>query len=865
VLVLVLLLLALPSTAAAQGGRAWSYGSDAGTNDSALQYGGALPSIACPDTTNCTAIDSAGNEVTFNPTGAGHPTMANVLRDPDANPLEAVACPSLSQCTATDTDGFEVTFDPADAGSSQTVKLPQGMNALSCPSTTECVGVAGPGYTVFDPQAPGDAVFRSISPAGGGALDSVSCVSVTRCVAETGEGDAIAFDPENPGSTSVTNEVPAGADVVSCVSSGACVAVSQSGDTARFTASNLAASATGNLSDPNIAAASCVSAALCVATDSLGNEITFNPQSVGTPTAIGTGLEDPQAIVCVSTTQCTSVDANGHAGTFNPSAGTVDTPVLVDTSPRAFAIACAGESQCTTVTASYAATFDPLTGAAKVISPNGNSVVACPADTECVGILGGLGAIARVFNPQSTAAGTEAFSDGSSTTPSVGVACPSATQCTAVDQNGEITFNPQDPGMPTPVSLGSAPVAVACPGTTQCTAIDDKGAEATFNPQAPGSPAMKNVDSDAGTTAVACPSLTQCTIVDSSGGVATFDPQAPSAVTATPIDTVSYSDVDASGTNGIGTTSEGGDLVAISCPSTTDCVAVDPAGNALEGNPDGTGAWSSVSLPGMASLVAVTCSDAAVCVAVDVNGDVSVGRLAPSIETVPTISGSDVPGQTLTEAHGAWTSPPTSYAYQWFDCDANGQNCVAIAGATGQTYTLASADVGHTIVVAETATNSGGTSAAASSAATAVVTVPGAGSSGGGTSSGGPGAGNQTTATALLRTRILAALKSTLTGLKGKDAVLRAILEHHGFAYRFTAPAAGTLTIDWYVKVKRRVKLVASVKVVFQRAKTETATVKLTKLGRSRLKARKLTIEQKGSFVVAHSPAVTLTHTETLK
>jgi hypothetical protein len=91
---------------------------------------------------------------------------------------------------------------------------------------------------------------------------------------------------------------------------------------------------------------------------------------------------------------------------------------------------------------------------------------------------------------------------------------------------------------------------------------------------------------------------------------------------------------------------------------------------------------------------------------------------------VPTISGAPVLGQTLTEAHGAWSNSPTSYAVQWVACDGGGNACTPITGATGQTYTLVTADLGHTIRVFEVAVNAGGTSSPAASAPTAVVAAP---------------------------------------------------------------------------------------------------------------------------------------------
>ena len=118
----------------------------------------------------------------------------------------------------------------------------------------------------------------------------------------------------------------------------------------------------------------------------------------------------------------------------------------------------------------------------------------------------------------------------------------------------------------------------------------------------------------------------------------------------------------------------------------------------------------------------------------------------PSTSGAPSVSGSAVEGQKLSESHASWTGSPTSYSYQWQSGDGSGNNWSAIPGATGQSYTLTADDVGHTIRVQETATNAGGTSSPAVSTATAVVEAPysdaGDGGSGtGGTTTGGSGSG----------------------------------------------------------------------------------------------------------------------------
>ncbi|MCW3031279.1 MAG: conserved secreted protein, partial [Solirubrobacterales bacterium] len=96
----------------------------------------------------------------------------------------------------------------------------------------------------------------------------------------------------------------------------------------------------------------------------------------------------------------------------------------------------------------------------------------------------------------------------------------------------------------------------------------------------------------------------------------------------------------------------------------------------------------------------------------------------PVNTAVPTITGTAQQGQTLTEHHGAWTNEPTGYAYRWLQCDSSGNNCKEISSAAGQTYVARAEDVGHTIRVQETASNSFGPSSAASSSATAAVTPP---------------------------------------------------------------------------------------------------------------------------------------------
>lgn len=71
----------------------------------------------------------------------------------------------------------------------------------------------------------------------------------------------------------------------------------------------------------------------------------------------------------------------------------------------------------------------------------------------------------------------------------------------------------------------------------------------------------------------------------------------------------------------------------------------------------------------------------------------------------PAVSGTLTEGVRLAVSNGVWTENTFAYAYQWKDCNTEGGACQAIAGATNPNYTLAASDVGHSIVVTVTATD----------------------------------------------------------------------------------------------------------------------------------------------------------------
>src|SRR5689334_16639461 len=99
-LVVTTVALALPAAASAD--LTWS-----GPN--ALDHNGttSLMAVACPTSTQCTAVDQISQQVTFSPSSGAGTSLG--LTSPGAEP-DGIACPSAHQCTQVDDSGEETTF-----------------------------------------------------------------------------------------------------------------------------------------------------------------------------------------------------------------------------------------------------------------------------------------------------------------------------------------------------------------------------------------------------------------------------------------------------------------------------------------------------------------------------------------------------------------------------------------------------------------------------------------------------------------------------------------------------------------------------------------------------------------------------------
>jgi hypothetical protein len=228
----------------------------------------------------------------------------------------------------------------------------------------------------------------------------------------------------------------------------------------------------------------------------------------------------------------------------------------------------------------------------------------------------------------------------------------------------------------------------------------------------------------------------------------------------------------------------------------------------------------------------------------------------PADTAAPSVSGGSVIGDVLTATAGTWSNSPTSYSYQWERCSSTGSDCAPISNATTTSYTIGNADFGSEIEVQVTATNYGGDSSPASSTPTAVVTASG--------STGGQGTGTTpvttttpTTTTPVKTTPVTkpvstTSIKTALTKIgkpAGKNATLKQLLKLNGYMFKFSAPAAGRVTVTWTATIKHKVVILARASMTIASARTVNLKVALTAQGKSDLKRYStLAVTAKTSF-----------------
>ena len=639
-------------------------------------------SVSCPSSSFCAGVGSNGKALTYN--GSSWSTPASI--DVTNSYFSSVSCSSSSFCAAVASNGTAVTYD----GSSWSAPAPIAnvASSVSCPSASFCAAVGSNGTALTYNGSSWSAPARID---GANVLTSVSCPSASFCAAVDNKGNALTYNGSSwsaPANIDGTNTLVA----VSCPSASFCAAVDNKGNALTYNGSAWSAPASID-AFPLLSSVSCPSASFCAAVDLEGHALTYNGSSWSAPANVDGQYHNLDSVSCSSVSFCAAVDGNGRALTYDgsswgPAVALGGGTLKLSCPSASFCAAVDGNGQALTYNGSSWSAPAPIDGTAYLSS------VSCPSASFCAAV--DLEGNALTYNGSSWSA--SANIDG--TNPLVAVSCPSASFCAAVDNNGNaLTYNGSS--WSAPANIDSTPYpnslySVSCPSSSFCAAVGGNGTALTYNGSSWSAPA--NVDGTNPLVAVSCPSASFCAAVDNNGNALTYNGSswsAPATVDGTIL------------------------LTSVSCPSASFCAVVDYYGSSLTYS----GSFWSAPIRIVSAFASVSCPSASFCAAVDYSGDaLTYSTPPPANVSPPTVSGSAVQGQTLSEASGKWADTPTSFSYQWMeDCNGAGSNCTPIRGATGQTYTLTSNDVGHTIRVQESAANAAGTSAPVTSNPTAIV------------------------------------------------------------------------------------------------------------------------------------------------
>jgi hypothetical protein len=477
--------------------------------------------------------------------------------------------------------------------------------------------------------------------ASGTSINSVSCPSVTLCVAGDADGNVLtSSDPAGGGTAWHATPVAPGHSVsaIDCPAAGFCVALTAGG--IYVSASPAAGSkawtrSTTKTTGPFLA---CAGSELCVAGGTAGDLIaSTNPGSASATwraftidggTAI-TGLSCPSVILCVAT------DGNGNVLTSSNPAGGASAWVAAD--------------------------VDGVAGIANV---------SCPTTSFCLA----EDSLNRVIYSTSPAGGTADWHTANVPwTSSLPVlTCSSATLCAGVDADGDVFVSTNPTGGSSTWQLSydesaTAIPAISCPTASLCVAVDPHGDAISSTDPTAASPVWSSVNID-GTTGIGdidCPSAGFCAATDGRD-ILTSDDPAGGRATWTTTDVAGAGDIDcasasfcvASGNSSVlwSTDPSGGtsawhvtnlsaaypdmSLATVACPTTSMCVI--GAQDGILGSTDPTGgssAWqfTELPLPPHWVLDQLSCPSSQLCVgAVGVSGPLYLPSTTFLTSTDPT-------------------------------------------------------------------------------------------------------------------------------------------------------------------------------------------------------------------------------------
>jgi hypothetical protein len=181
---------------------------------------GAPVAISCPTSSFCTAVDDAGNVITFNGSVWSTPSVI----DPNGG-LTSVSCPNPDFCMAVDDTGRVLAYSDSRWHAPRQLVTSGGLSSISCSSTRFCTAVGRGDYAVrytgsWQPARKIDTERRQGEK---DELTSVSCSSPKFCLVGTDEQgvrtwNGGAWSRHQPLPVDSDNDLPNGGQVygVSC-------------------------------------------------------------------------------------------------------------------------------------------------------------------------------------------------------------------------------------------------------------------------------------------------------------------------------------------------------------------------------------------------------------------------------------------------------------------------------------------------------------------------------------------------------------------------------------------------------------------------------------------------------------------------
>ena len=296
-----------------------------------INSGNGLNAISCiPATTTCVVANDQGDALYATDVSVTSAATWTPWSGPDEqSPSHAFECPATSLCLLAagevEGGGGNLYYATVLGGPFHTSLLPaNGVNAVSCPSTSFCVTANNGGGFIRYSVQPSGILWTAVS-IGTGAMNDVSCLSSSFCAVVDGAGSIHVAVTEQgikePAGWIATNvNGIAGLESVACISTTSCLVVDGSDEVLGLAIASDGKATSSRLmiaGAEELVAISCTGLT-CAAADGAG--ALFSSTNGGASWTMRYGGGAPFAgVSCPTSTLCAGVSTSGTVTTFDPS------------------------------------------------------------------------------------------------------------------------------------------------------------------------------------------------------------------------------------------------------------------------------------------------------------------------------------------------------------------------------------------------------------------------------------------------------------------------------------------------------------------------------------------------------------------